>query len=221
MAIRLPKKIDSINAWIDVAACGLAKDAWVRVREETYAHYESARDESLRQGASEQHANAVALSTLGNARAANRQYKRIHLTEWESKLIRQDECAAKAIHARPYVLIIPLLFVCGAVAAFTIQPEQITLMMLIGSAGLSFTFGAPFLIPINTRLRGYVYRTIRLSWVVAIVVLPYTSQDNLEIWPMFFSIGVPVLWMIGWFEWSRASARRKLPIKEWPRTLYL
>ena len=53
MAISMPKKIDSINGWIDVAARGLAKDAWVRVREETYAHYESARQESLAQGASE------------------------------------------------------------------------------------------------------------------------------------------------------------------------
>ncbi len=221
MAIRMPKKIDSINDWIGVAACGLEKDAWVRVREESYAHYESAREESLRQGASEEHANSAALASLGNARAANKQYKTIHLTEWENKLMRQDECATMALGKRPYFLIVPLALLCGAVAAFAINPGPLTLLLLVGAAGLCFVFGVPFLIPINTPLRGIIYRTIRVTWLVAIIWFAYGIDGRRESWAMFFSMGVPVLWVIAWLEWSRASARRKLPRAEWPRSLYL
>jgi hypothetical protein len=221
MAIRMSKKIDSINDWIGVAARGLAKDAWVRVREEIYGHYESAREESLQQGASEQRASAAALSSLGNARAANKQYKKIHLTEWENKLIRQDECATMALHRRPYLLIVPLVLMCAAVAAFTINPGPATSLLLAGAAGLCFVFGAPCLLPINTRLRGTIYRTIRVTWLVAFMWFAYGIDGRSESWAMFFSMGLPTLWILGWLEWSRASARRKLPVVEWPRSLYL
>jgi lipopolysaccharide export LptBFGC system permease protein LptF len=221
MAIRMPKKIDSINAWIDVATCGLAKDAWVRVREETYTHYESAREESSVKGASEQQAREAALASLGNARAANKQYKGIHLTAWENKLMRQDECAARALHARPYLWIVPVLLVCAAVAAFTLRPERTTLTLLVGAIGLCFVFGVPFMIPINTRVRGNIYRTIRLTWLVAIMWLAYGAEGPGGSWAMFFTMGGPILWMIAWMEWSRASARKKLPVAEWPRSLYL
>jgi len=216
----MPKKIDSINDWIGVAACGLSKDAWVRVREETYAHYESAREESLREGASEEHANAAALSSLGNARTANKQYKKIHLTEWENKLMRQDECSTRALGKRPYLLIVPLILMCAAVAGFAINPGQATLLLLAGAAGLCFVFGAPFLVPINTPLKGLIYRTIRLTWLVAMIWFAYGIDGRSESWAMFFSMGVPVLWILTWLEWSRASTRRKLPISEWPRSLY-
>lgn len=221
VTIRMPKKIESINDWITVAARGLAKDAWVRVREETYAHYESAREESLRQGASEEHANAAALASLGNARAASRQYKKIHLTEWETNLMKQDECATQALGRRPYLLVVPLALMCAAVAGFTINPGPATLLLLVGAAGLCFVFGVPYLVSINTKLRGLIYRTIRLTWLVAFIWFAYGIDGRNESWALFFSMGVPVLWILAWLESSRASARRKLPIAEWPRSLYL
>jgi hypothetical protein len=220
MVLRTPKKIESINDWIDVAARGLAKDPRARVREETLAHYESAREEGLRQGTSEQEADAAALASLGNARTANRQYKKVHLTERESTLIRCDELLVRAIQARPYLLLIPLLLLCAAVAAVTIQPEQVTVMAVIGMVGISFELCVPFLISINTRPRGYVYRAIRLAWPAVIIALPHVYEGTGDAWLLFVATALPIVWVFGTIEWTRASARRKLPQADWPRSLY-
>jgi hypothetical protein len=29
------------------------------------------------------------------------------------------------------------------------------------------------------------------------------------------------VWILGWIEWTRISIRRKLPVAEWPKQLYL
>ena len=87
--------------------------------------------------------------------------------------------------------------------------------LLLGAMGLGFLFASPFL-PIYTAGRARVVRGLRWAWMVAILVLAFWPDILKESW-LLASCALPIAWV----EWTLFSARRKLPVAEWPKQLYL
>jgi hypothetical protein len=84
-------------------------------------------------------------------------------------------------------------------------------------AGLlgALAFIVPFL-PVYTIKRGRIVRGIR--WAVMICAMVLLFGKNALQWSWLLA---PCFWPMIRTEWTRISIRRKLPIAEWPKQLYL
>ena len=76
-------------------------------------------------------------------------------------------------------------------------------------------FLAPFL-PIYTRSRGRIFRAVKWIVLTGLLGFAFGSQGLKGSWLIASSI-----WPMLWIEWTRISLRRKLPIEQWPKQLYL
>jgi hypothetical protein len=85
-------------------------------------------------------------------------------------------------------------------------------------------FTAPFL-PVYTRpSRGRVFRYVK--WVVLLGTLGLAFGTDAHSWSWLLMLKwswllTACLWPLIWIEWTRVSIRRKIPIAQWPRQLYL
>ena len=68
-----------LDSWLNRATRHLSKGSLAQVRTEIQEHYESAREAAIGSGATADEADRVALADLGDAKAANRQYRRVVL----------------------------------------------------------------------------------------------------------------------------------------------
>ncbi len=84
----------------------------------------------------------------------------------------------------------------------------------LGGVGLFALVAAPFLLPVQSRMGGRVFRYARWAWMIAMVLTMSRWETLIFTGVLFIVLGVP-------FEWGRMNVRRKLPTAEWPRTLYL
>jgi hypothetical protein len=64
-----------------------------RVHDEIQQHYELSREEAMRDGASDAEADQIALLSLGEAKVANRQYRKVLLTASEAETLRLNRNA--------------------------------------------------------------------------------------------------------------------------------
>lgn len=208
---------DAIDGWLETATCGLTAESASRVRDETRGHYESALAEALEQGQAAEEAHAVALAALGSAAAANRAYRKVHVTKREARMLREDAWVGRVVCSRRYLAVIPLLIVAVGVAALFLGEPGRGVVLLVGGLGMFFVIGAPMIVPINTRARGRAYRVVRWVWLIAVLWLGFAPGS----WPGFVAMAGTMLWIVGWAEWRRMSIRRKLPQDAWPRSLYL
>jgi hypothetical protein len=76
-------------------------------------------------------------------------------------------------------------------------------------------FVAPFL-PVYTPWRGRLFRVVKWVLLLGMFGLAFGPDPLKWSWLLF-----SCLWPLGWIEWTRVSIRRKLPVAEWPRHLYL
>ena len=201
-----------LEAWLKQATCGLSIDSAARVRTEIQQHYESAANANLARGANPEVADRAALASLGDAKTSNRQYRQVLLTASEARFLREARWESRALcsHSR-WPFLIPAALFCAAIAFFTRGQHDLAWLLLLGTAGLGLLFAAPWL-PIYTPARGRVFRCVRCAWLVAVVTLASGNQT----W-MFASL----LSTLAWIEWVQNSLRRKLPVAEWPKHLYL
>jgi hypothetical protein len=190
-----------------------------RVRSEIREHYEAAREAALGDGASEEEADRRAVNALGNATTANRQYRKVLLTSAEARMLCEGNWETRAVCARPWLksllLAIPATAVLVAMVLFLSGTTAIARLLLVGGLGVGFMLGTPFL-PIYTPARSRVLRVVKWVVLVAIVVLAFGPDALRWSWLMF-----SCLWPVAWIEWTRMSIRRKLPVAEWPKNLYL
>jgi hypothetical protein len=98
----------------------------------------------------------------------------------------------------------------GAVTFFLARAIFVAQTLFLAWVLVSLLAFAPFL-PVYTPSRSRVFRSVKWIFLLATLWLA------LKVTPLFFAC----LWSIAWVEWTRASIRRKLPITEWPRQLYL
>lgn len=221
MATTDMKHLWALETWLVAATCRLTRDSVARVRGEMWAHYESAREEALVGGATVDEAHAAALASLGDPKEANKEYQKVHVTIAENGLLSEDRWISRVVCSRRYLLAVPLMALCAGISAFLYKPSPESLMLLVGGAGLSFVLGAPFIVRINTIARGRAYRAIRWAWLIAVMWLAYGPGGVMGSWPMFLAMGGSMLWIVAWADWNRMSLRRKIPVAQWPRGLYL
>jgi hypothetical protein len=202
----------TLEAWLKQATCGLSAKSASRVRTEIQQHYESAVQASLARGATPERADRAALASLGDARTSNRQYRKVLLTTSEARFLRESSWESRALCSRSkWPLLIPAVGVCAAVAFFARGEHSLAELLLLGTVGLALLLASPWL-PIYTPARGRVFRCVRYTWLVAVVALASEGQ------PWMFAT---LLSTLAWIESVQISLRRKLPVADWPKHLYL
>jgi hypothetical protein len=197
-----------IDSWLTNATSGLSKDSAVQVRREIGEHYESARESAPDQ------ADGIAIEALGDAKAANCQYRKVLLTSGEATMLRRSNREARAFCSgallKGLLLAVSLGVACGAAAFFLAGAISVARNLVLGWVVITLLAFAPFL-PVYTPSRARVFRFVK--WVFLVATLGIAFH-----WSWLF---VSCLWPLAWVEWTRISIRRKLPVAEWPRQLYL
>lgn len=209
----------ALDSWLKQAMRRLSKDSASRVRTEIREHYESAREAAMSGGATAEDADRLAVTALGDAKAANRQYRKVLLTSAEARMLREGNWEARAICSRPWVkwllLAMPAAALLAAPAFFLAGDLGLARVLGVAGTALGFLFGAPFL-PLYTPSRGRIFRTVK--WVVLVGALGLAFGSDALKWSWLLA---SCLWTVFWIEWKRESIRRKLPVAEWPKQLYL
>jgi hypothetical protein len=183
------------------------------VRAEIQEHYQSAHEAALANGAASQEADLMAVTALGDARSANRQYRRVLLTVREAKLLH--------FMTRPSSLP-PGRVTLGKWLAGILVAEAIGGMFLVAlkdPAWLYFSLAllGAFLIsllPIDTPSRGRTYRCAK--WAA------FMGGAALAAWYGVKPAWIPLACLLfpAYQEYLRMSIRRKLPGDQWPKWLY-
>jgi hypothetical protein len=207
--------MSGLDGWLNQATRHLSSDSAAQVRTEIREHYESALETAVAGGATAREADSCAVAALGDAKTANRQYRKVLLTSSEARMLRNAKRESRAVCSRPWLKwsfrAMPIAALLAAVALFrAAEISQACAVVLIGLLSAS-----PFL-PVYTPARGRVFRCVKWAAIIGIYGLAFGPNTLHWSWLLF-----SCLWPIFWIEWTRASIRRKLPIEKWPRALYL
>jgi hypothetical protein len=119
MPLFIPPAAPTLPAWLETATLALVPSAKTRIRAEIEAHYADAVASHLLNGVSEPVAQAAALASLGDARAAGRRFRQNHLMTYEANLI----CNNVIWYQGRYTVIDSFLFFCLALFTWAIQPK--------------------------------------------------------------------------------------------------
>ena len=208
-----------LQGWLQEATRCLSRDAAAKVEQEIGEHFEASRDAAVLNGATEAEAERAALAALGNAGKANRQYRDVLLTKDDAGTLRQGNREAKFFCANRRVWLalasLPGLALLAAAGLTYAGHADLARVLVAGGIAISFMFVVPRL-PIYTASRSRVVRVAKWTLLAALPVLAF-GRDALSYSWLVFS----TWWVIGWIEWRRAELRRKLPITQWPKQLYL
>jgi hypothetical protein len=173
----------------------------------------------MRGRAAADEADRLALSSPGNPGVVNRQYRRILLTSAEDRMLRDGNREALAVCSRPWLkwmlLAVPLAALSAAPVLFLNGAVEGARALLSGGTALGVFFAAP-LLPIYTPPRARVYRVVKWVALIGVFILVVGSYTLKYMWLLASCAWIPV-----WTEWTRSPIRRKLPVTEWPKHLYL
>ena len=229
----------ALDTWLARATRQLSADSAAQVRAEIAQHYESAREDAIRSGATAVEADHFAVASLGNPRAANSQYREALITRSEARLLRSSACEARFFTGTPtrkrLLILVPALAATCAAAAYAIATvtapfaipfpasananASATLVARfgIGAAILTAIVLAAPLLPIYTPVRARFYRAAKWLTVITLSALLYDRVHFLEwSWLMLNCFS-----FVAWIELKRMSLRRKIPTPAWPKHLYL
>jgi hypothetical protein len=203
-----------LETWLKQATRHLSRDSAARVRTEIQEHYESTREAAVCGGTTEEEADRLAVTALGNARAANWQYRRVLLTSADARMLREGNWEARAFCSRPWVkpllLAMPVIALIASATLFLTGVADTAQLLLAGAVVMGLLLVQPFL-PLYTPARARIFRGVK--WIALIGLLGLAFQWS---W-----LTIACLWPLAAVEWRRFSIRRKLPVAEWPKHLYL
>jgi hypothetical protein len=203
--------MNALDGWLKQATRHLSKDSVARVRAEIQEHFESTRDASIAEGAAPEAADRFALNALGDAKTANRQYRRVLLTSAEARTLRSDNWEARAFCSRSWLKWTVLAVFVGLLGVAVKVGRDALAMALAVSP-----FCAALFLPIRTAAQGRVFRVMK--WVARTIAFALVFGPDALKWSWLL---ISCLWPLVWSEWTRVSIRRKLPVTAWPRQLYL
>lgn len=208
-----------LDNWLGQATRRLSRDSAARVRTEIREHFEAARETAMSGGASAEEAERRAVQALGDATTANRQYRKVMLATGEARILREANWEARAVCSiRLGRWLLPAMFVAalGAATVFAFTgTAAIARLLLAGGILIGVLFAAP-LLPVYTPSRARVYRWVKWAALATMLALVF-GEDALRLSWLLASCA----WIFIWIEWTRASIRKKLPVAEWPKQLYL
>lgn len=209
-----------LDNWLKQATRQLSKSSAAQVRTEIQEHYDSEREAAMSGGASADEADRLAVAVLGDAKTANCQYRNVLLTSAEVRMLREGNWEARAVCSRPWLkgllLAMPVAALVAAATALLTGSIAVARVLLVGGIGMGLMFAAPFLLPVYTPSRGRVFRCVKWGVLIGTFALALGPDALKEFWLL-----TPCVWPLAWIEWTRVSIRRKLPIAEWPKQLYL
>ena len=208
-----------LEMWLNQAARKLSRDAAAQVRSEILEHYQSAREAAMSEGAAGDDASRRALAALGDAKVANCQYRKVLLTSAEVRTLREAKWETQVICSRPWVagflLSLPVVGMIAAATFYLSGSIAMARTLMVGAIGMGILFGAPFL-PIYTQSRGRIFRGVKWIVIISVLAVIFGNDALKDSWLLF-----SCLWPMCWIEWTRNSIRRKLPVAQWPKQLYL
>jgi hypothetical protein len=209
----------SLDIWVNKATRYLSKESAAQVRNEIGEHYEASHEDAVLGGANSADAERMAMQALGDAGKANRQYRDVLLTKDDAQVLREGNQEAKFFCANKRVWLalacLPGLALMAAALLLYTGKADLTSVLLAGSLAISFLVIVPRL-PIYTASRSQVARIAKWMLLAALPVLAF-GHDTLQ-----YSWLVIATWgPIAWIEWRRVQLRKKLPIEQWPKQLYL
>ncbi len=209
-----------LENWLAQATRKLSRESAEQVRREIEEHYEAAREAAMNGGASAADADLSAIAALGDAKAANCQYRRVLLTSSEASMLRKGNSEANFFCSRPWVkwmlLGIPLAtLIGGALPKFATDGVEAARDMISVAIGMSTLFLLPYL-PVYTLSRGRIARAAKWMVLLAMFALIFGRQALQWSWLL-----ISCLYPVFHIEWTRESIRRKLPVERWPKQLYL
>lgn len=204
--------MQALEQWLGVATSGLCESAAERVRAEISEHYLSAIESAGEGGCDSADVERRAVASLGDAKAANRQYRRVLLTERETRLLRELTSWG------PHHVIGILLLVTTAIFAISIRTTQFNYMFV--AAAIEGLLRA---VPISTIGAGWVVRIVRWgnmavfygTWFATVLALGNHSVFVLT------ALLLPLLGAAVHTEYKLFVIRRKLPVAQWPRRLWI
>ena len=203
-----------LDSWLAEATRHLSKDSADKVRIEIQQHYDDAREAAIASCANIGEADRAAIAALGDARMANRQYRRVLLTSTEARRLRTSACEMRVLWSRPsrrwLLILLPLAALSGSAACLLSGNPSLATALLAAGISMGMICAAPYL-PVYTPARGRAFRSVRWAMLLAVFVLALGPS-----WLLFTCI-----WPVLWIEGTRISIRRKLPVAEWPKQLYL
>ncbi len=208
-----------LDGWLHAAVRHLSKDSANQVRREIQEHYHATLEAALDKGIDPQQAEVMAVQALGDPGVANRQYRRVLLTKSEASVLRQSNAESRMICSTGWIkwtlLSSPGILVLLSAIALAMHLPSLARGVLVMGALMAIFFIAPFL-PIYTASRGRIFRLIKWGMMIACVLVLFGIDGWNWAW-LNACCFYPVLYM----EWKRMMIRRKLPIGQWPRQLYL
>lgn len=208
-----------LDVWLEEATRRLATNSAAQVRTEIQEHYEAAREAAIADGATGDEADRLAVNALGKAATANCQYRKVLLTSAEARMLRDGNREARAICSRPWLKMllpaIPVVALLAAAVLFLSGSRAIAGVLLVGGLGIGVLFAIPFL-PIYTPSRSRTFRVVKCAVLVGMLLLAFGPDAFKWSWLL-----ISCFWPFAWIEWTRMSLRRKLPVAQWPKHLYL
>jgi uncharacterized membrane protein len=185
----------------------LSAESAAQVRAEIEEHYRAA----IASGATDEEA----VMALGDPAVANRQYRLVLLTTAEAKHLRAAVRETRAVCARrglrSIFIATPFLSVSFAAVYFPHSHVVAKAALLMGVL-LGVGLAAPFL-PIYTPMRSRIYRAVK--WTVLFALPAWLGGSK------FAALLPSILFYLIYLEFVSASIRRKLPVEQWPKALYL
>jgi hypothetical protein len=204
--------MQTLEQWLDAATRGLSGSAATRVRAEIGEHYASALESAVAVGIDSIEAERRAVAELGDAKTANREYRRVLLTQKEADLLRDS-----TFMAAPHHWIGVLLW--AAMVVYAVSVRNSAFIYFIAWCAIEPALRSVRISSIRT---GWIVRVCRWVAVAAcyaslINAAPEYSRNLLTLVSSFvFVIGAHVH-----MEYRLFVIRRKLPIEQWPRRLWV
>jgi hypothetical protein len=210
----------ALENWLKQATCQLSADAANQIRTEIVEHFESALEAAMSSGTSAREAERSALAALGSPKDANRQYRKVLLTRAEARVLREGNWEVAAICSRPWLKrslpAVPLAAFGAAAAFFVTGKPELARVLLMGALALGYWLVVP-LLPVYTPGRGRIFRMVKWVLLFAVFVMAFGPPADSK----RLSLMLACLWPLVWIEWTRMSIRRKMPVAQWPKQLYL
>jgi hypothetical protein len=211
--------MNGLEGWLTQATRHLSKDSAEQVRAEIGEHYESAREAARHSGVSAEEADRIALTALGDAGTANCQYRKVLLTSREARQLREGNWESRAVCSNRLMKSLLFLMPASAILAGELLSlrgsTDLARILLVGGVGMTVLFSLP-LLPIYTPKRARIIRYVKWAVLLGMLTVAF-GHDALKLsWLLLSS-----LWPMIWIEMTRTSIRRKLPVSEWPKHLYL
>ncbi|HET9385746.1 MAG TPA: hypothetical protein VFO67_11405 [Gemmatimonadales bacterium] len=204
--------MQTLEQWLSVATRGLCDSAAERVRGEIGEHYASALESAGTADVDPLDAERRVLSALGDAKTANRQYRRVLLTEGEDVLLRGLMSRMRWVWVGIVALLsaLALVFIPGNTPGYSYTKYFLTMVVI--DAVLQA-------IPVGSSRAGWIVRTVRGG--VLTIGMTMTLVSGLGDRRVYVSPAGAAIVFIIHSEYKLFVLRRKVPVERWPRRLWV